>query len=140
MELTRRLGDRDILTDLRRLRTGGGWATGAGNGAVGEHDLLGPRHTDTDPNGPAEGAIIVGDATPQWGILLHPAAAGYAMVTSATTWLIDQTPDWTGLHTYYDGLRAEFRACHFSMPESHGFGGTTYIAPCAGLRSYLVIA
>lgn len=36
-------------------------------------------------------------------------------------------------------VRGELRASHFSMGEVHGLGGTTYIAPCAGLKNALTI-
>jgi hypothetical protein len=97
--LKRQLGTKDILTDLRRINTG----AGAGSGSVKPHAVLGPKHSDSDTANPAEGAMILGDSTPEWNILLHPAAAGYALVTGATTFAWDQTPTWTGSHTWNAG-------------------------------------
>jgi len=51
----------------------------------------------------AQGDLIVADATPEWSILTLGAAAGYAFVTTATTAAWDQTPTWTGLHTFNAG-------------------------------------
>ena len=131
MPLPRKLGEKDILTDLRRIKTGLGVSTGG----TSAHPLLGPMHTDTTTSGPDEGAMILADSTPEWNILLHPRAAGYALVTDATTWLIDQTPLWTGVHTFGVGKLGESLAWHCSMNEGHGLGGIVVVAPCASLRS-----
>lgn len=52
----------------------------------------------------AQGDIIIADATPEWSILTRGAAAGYALVTTATTAVWDQTPAWTGLHSFAAGV------------------------------------
>ena len=71
---------------------------------------------------------------------------------------VDLNDDWSGLEFEDAQLRvdedeefvwlqkhifrkacAELRASHFAMGEAHGLGGTTYIAPCGGLRSALMI-
>jgi hypothetical protein len=60
--------------------------------------------TTTLPLAPvAQGDLIIADATPAWSILTLGAAAGYALVSTATTAEWDQTPTWTGLHTFNDG-------------------------------------
>ena len=95
-----KLGEKGLLEEARRLNRGGG---GSG-GNTKPHALLGtPTHNDTVSATPSEGALVLANSTPDWDILSHPAAAGYAMVTDATTWTIDQTPTWTGDHTWDDG-------------------------------------
>lgn len=147
------LGTADINTDRRRLATGTG---SGGGGNVRAHRLLGAQHSDTEEGHASEGSMILGNSDGMWDELIHPDATGYALVTDATTWTIDQTPVWTGRHAWNDGsvvrayvdedgesvfrrTRTELQASHFAMGESHGLGGTTYIAPCAGLRAPLVI-
>ncbi len=73
-------------------------------GPMGPHDLLdGHVHVDTVAAAPLQGALVTGDATPEWDRLVHPAAAGYALTTTATDTVWDQTPDWSGLHTFDAG-------------------------------------
>jgi len=60
--------------------------------------------TTTLPLAPvAQGDLIIADATPAWSILTLGAAAGYALVSTATTAAWNQTPIWTGLHTFNAG-------------------------------------
>lgn len=113
MPLRERLAQKQIHYDARRLRT---ILSGAG-GAAAPHTLLGVVHSDTAVSAPVEGALVLADATPEWNILLHPSAEGYAMVTDATTWLIDQTPVWTGDHTWDDG-DGDSPATHW-IPENN---------------------
>lgn len=94
------LARKGIHEDKRRLRS---MPSGAGPGAVAPHSLLGSVHKDTVIAAVVEGAMVLGDDTPDWNILLHPTAAGYALVTGATTFAWDQTPTWTGDHTWDDG-------------------------------------
>ncbi len=100
MPLKEQIGKKKFLTDARRLATAMGVAAAGGTTP---HNLLGNYHTDTETNAPSEGALVLANATSKWDVLLHPDAAGYAMVTDATTWLADQTPTWTGTHTWDDG-------------------------------------
>ncbi len=73
-------------------------------GPMGPHDLLdGHVHVDTVATAPLEGALVVADATPEWDRLVHPGVAGYALISDANTVVWDQTPTWTGLHTYDAG-------------------------------------
>jgi hypothetical protein len=51
----------------------------------------------------AQGDIIIADGTPAWSILTLGAAAGYALISTASTAAWDQTPTWTGDHTWDDG-------------------------------------
>lgn len=52
----------------------------------------------------AVGDTIIATAGPLWNILTTPGAAGYARVSTATTEAWDQTPAWTGDHTWDDGV------------------------------------
>jgi len=52
----------------------------------------------------AQGDLIIANATPAWSILALGAGAGYALVSTATTAAWDQTPTWTGLHTFGAGI------------------------------------
>lgn len=52
----------------------------------------------------AEGSLVISDATLKYIELLHSGAAGYALITDATTADWDQTPLWTGSHTWDDGV------------------------------------
>jgi hypothetical protein len=55
----------------------------------------------TSPIAPvAQGDLIIADGTPAWSVLTLGAAAGYALVTTATTAVWDQTPTWTGDHSW----------------------------------------
>lgn len=69
----------------------------------------GTRYVPTDPGEDlpippvAQGDMLVADATPAWSILTLAAAAGYALVSTATTVAWDQTPAWSGLHTFGAG-------------------------------------
>jgi hypothetical protein len=68
------------------------------------HPLLGAVHTDTEViTPPDEGSLVLANDTPVWDVLLHNDTAGCAMVSDATTWTMDQTPTWTGDHTWDDG-------------------------------------
>lgn len=74
------------------------------SGAAFPHTLLNAvAHTDTATQAVTQGSIIYGDATPEWNELVHPGAAGYAFTTDATDVMWDQTPTWTGLHTFNAG-------------------------------------
>jgi hypothetical protein len=92
------LGWKGIHHDARRLRS-----VPHGRGGIGPHALLGNVHNDTAVAAPVRGAMVLADSTPEWNILLHPAGAGYALVTDATDVTWDQTPTWTGDHTWDDG-------------------------------------
>lgn len=52
----------------------------------------------------AQGDMIVADATSEWGRLALAGGAGYALVSTAATVEWDQTPTWTGLHTFAAGI------------------------------------
>jgi hypothetical protein len=91
-----RLAQKQIHWDAKRLRTINAGAAGG----TGPHALLGNIHNDTAVAAPVQGAMVLADDTPEWNILLHPAAAGYALVTDGTDVAWDQTPVWTGLHTF----------------------------------------
>lgn len=67
------------------------------------HNLLSATHPDTVVQAPSVGSLIYGDNTPDWNELVHPGAAGYAFITTATQVVWDQTPAWTGLHTFGAG-------------------------------------
>lgn len=101
MPVRERFGRKQFHYDLRRAKTGIGVASTGGGG--GSHNLLSVPHADTEIVAPSEGALVLANVTPKWDLLAHPHAAGYAMVTDATTWLIDQTPTWTGRHSWSDG-------------------------------------
>ena len=63
------------------------------------------KATATLPIAPAaQGDMLIADATPEWSILTLGAGAGYALVSTATTAEWDQTPVWTGNHTWDDGV------------------------------------
>jgi hypothetical protein len=98
LEFDMEFGDHTVESDFLGPAPGG-----AGGGMV-EHVLLSsPYHTDADEYTVTEGALIVGDATPEWNGLAAAGAAGYALVSTATTLVWDQTPNWTGLHTFEAG-------------------------------------
>lgn len=67
------------------------------------HNLLSAQHGDTVVQAVSRGSLVYGDATPAWNELVHPAAAGYALTTTATDVAWDQTPTWTGNHAWDDG-------------------------------------
>lgn len=56
-----------------------------------------------DIAGYAEGSLIIGGAA-DWEALAEPGATGYALVSDGTTFAWDQTPAWTGLHTFAAGI------------------------------------
>jgi hypothetical protein len=69
--------------------------------------------TTTVPLAPvAQGDLIIADGTPAWSILTLGAAAGYALVSTATSAAWSQTPTWTGDHTWDDGS-GDSPACRF---------------------------
>jgi hypothetical protein len=92
----------DHTVDSDNLGGGGGYP-GSSRSPPLPHALLGTFHSDTSASAPVEGDLVLADATPEWAALTHPNAAGYALVTNATTWTEDQTPTWTGSHTWDDG-------------------------------------
>jgi hypothetical protein len=92
-------GDHTVESDYLGPSPG----TGGGGGMVDHILLSSPYHSDTTEATVSRGAMIIGDSTPLWGALAHPAAAGYALTTTATDTGWDQTPDWTGLHTFGAG-------------------------------------
>lgn len=55
----------------------------------------------------AIGDTLLATAGPLWDILTTPSAAGYARVSTATTEAWNQTPVWTGLHTFNVSLVAQ---------------------------------
>ena len=69
------------------------------------HNLLSATHGDTVTNTVARGSLVFGnaDGTPAWDELTHPGGAGYAFTTDANDVMWDQTPAWTGLHTFGAG-------------------------------------
>lgn len=67
------------------------------------HNLLSATHGDTVVQAPSIGSLVYGDNTPNWNELVHPGAAGYAFTTTLTQVVWDQTPAWTGLHTFGAG-------------------------------------
>lgn len=67
------------------------------------HTLLSATHGDTVTNTVARGSLVFGNATPAWDELTHPGGAGYALTTDANDVMWDQTPAWTGLHTFGAG-------------------------------------
>jgi len=138
MPVREQLGKKQIHYDAKRLRTALGVPSGAGSGGS-SHNLLSAVHLDTETAAPDEGALILANSTPTWDILTHNDTAGCALVTDATTWLIDQTPNWTGIHTFEVGKLGESLAWHCSMGEGHGIGGITVVAPCASLRTTIVV-
>lgn len=99
MPLPRKLGAKDIHTDLLRITT----SAGSSAGSVGKHALLGPHHDDVASGAPTVGAMIRGNSTPRWSVLMHPGTGGYALVTGATLFTWDQTPTWTGEHDFGAG-------------------------------------
>ena len=94
-----RLAKKGIHEDARRLRS---IPRGKGGG-VAPHSLLGSVHRDTEVAAAVQGAMVLANSTPEWGILLHPGIAGEALVTDATDVAWDRTPIWTGAHTWDDG-------------------------------------
>jgi len=58
----------------------------------------------TDLDSYAEGRMIIGGAASDWTVLAPPAAAGYALVSGATSFAWNQTPAWTGRHSFADGI------------------------------------
>lgn len=80
------------------------WQLIGGGGLIAAHTLLNDAwHTDTVTQTVTRGSLVYGNATPKWDELAHPAAAGYALTTDATDVAWDQTPTWTGSHTFDDG-------------------------------------
>jgi hypothetical protein len=67
------------------------------------HDLLSATHSDTNAQAVTRGSLVYGNATPAWDELTHPGGAGWAFTTDATDVMWDQTPTWTGSHTWDDG-------------------------------------
>ncbi len=61
-------------------------------------------HTDSALFVVIEGALALGNNTPLWDGLPPPGAAGYALVSTAPTLVWDQTPSWTGEHSFVDGI------------------------------------
>ncbi len=68
------------------------------------HNILSSQHGDTLAAAVSQGSLIYGNVTPRWAELTHPGGAGYAFTTTATDVLWDQTPTWTGDHTWDDGV------------------------------------
>ncbi len=95
-----RLAQKGIHEDARRLRS---MPRGRGGG-VAPHHLLGQFHSDAEIAAPVQGAMILANATPNWDILLHPTATGYALVTDATDVAWDIDPEWRGRHSWHDGV------------------------------------
>lgn len=61
------------------------------------------------------GALIIGDAVPTWTVTAHPGGAGYALTTDANDTIWDQTPTWTGRHTFNAGIE---------LPDTQSIGIT----------------
>lgn len=59
-----------------------------GGGGVAFHNLLSATHTDTLASAVSRGSIIVGNNTPAYAELVHPAAAGHILTTDVndTLW------------------------------------------------------
>ena len=71
----------------------------------GPHALLDSvAHNDTVTNAPTRGSLVLANATPAWDELVHPGGTGYALTTDANDVVWDQTPTWTGNHTFNAGL------------------------------------
>jgi hypothetical protein len=68
------------------------------------HDLLSLQHGDTLAAAVSRGSLIYGNASPAWAELVHPAAAGYALATTALDIAFNQTPTWAGRHTFNAGI------------------------------------
>lgn len=68
------------------------------------HTILGVYHSDTTTDTVSRGSLIYGNSTPLWDELTHPGGAGYALTTDANDVLWDQTPTWTGRHTFNAGI------------------------------------
>lgn len=71
------------------------------------HNLLSATHGDTVVQGVTRGSLIYGNSTPKWDELVHPGGAGYAFTTTATDVAWDQTPNWTGDHTWTSAVSAK---------------------------------
>jgi len=138
MPVREQLGKKQIHYDAKRLRTALGVPSGIGSGGT-AHNLLSAVHLDTETAAPDEGALILANSTSLWDILLHPGVSGVALVTDDTTWTADITPLWEGIHTFGVGKLGESLAWHCSMGEGHGIGGITVVAPCASLRTTIVV-
>ncbi len=59
-----------------------------------------------DIAGYAQGSIIIGGAA-DWEALVHPGAAGYALISDATELVWDLTPNWLGDHTWTSATAAK---------------------------------
>jgi hypothetical protein len=137
MPIRNPLGRKTIQWDARRLRTALGVA---GSGGGGSHPLLGAVHSDTETvTPPDEGSLVLANSDFLWDVLLHNDTRGCALVSSATTWTMDQAPFWTGIHTFEVGKAGESLAWHCAMNEGHGLGGITVVAPSASLRSTITV-
>ncbi len=100
-ELILELGDHTVESDII---SGGPGSPGGTRAPPLPHSILNDAfHSDAADHTAAEGDLIVANSDDKWDGLTHPDAAGHALVTSATTWTIDQTPTWTGNHTWDDG-------------------------------------
>ena len=137
MPIREQFGRKQFHWDLKRLRTALGVAA-TGGGTL--HPLLGATHIDTvTATPPDEGSLVLANSDFLWDVLLHNDTRGCALVTTVATWEIDQTPNWTGIHTFEVGKLGESLAWHCSMEEAHGIGGQTVVAPCASLRTTIVV-
>lgn len=76
------------------------------SGAAVAHTILDGSvvHTDSALYVVVEGALAIGNNTPAWDGLPPPIAAGYALVSDGTTFAWDQTPSWSGEHSFVDGI------------------------------------
>jgi len=76
-----------------------------GSVSPGVHNLLDSTvHGDTVTQAPSQGSFVKGTAAGAWDELVHPGGAGYALITDANDVLWDQTPVWTGAHTFNAGV------------------------------------
>jgi len=95
------LARKNITADAKRLATLLRAATNVGSSVskAKRHDFLSYEHEDTVEQSPTRGDIVVANSTPAWAALAHPGA-GYALIPDANDITWDQTPTWTGLHTW----------------------------------------
>jgi len=143
--LKEHLGARKFHVDAARLST---VLEIASSGAGAPHQLLGSsRHRDTENAAAGEGSLILGNSSDVWDVLTHPDAAGYAMVTDGTTWTIDQTPTWTGLHTFNADLELAEYVHHIGDADTWlrfqddqldvNIGGVEFITSVEGGTDYI---
>jgi len=90
------------------------WQYIAGGSGAASHQILSSTHLDSTAAAVQRGDLMSGQgtATITWQRLAHPGAAGYALTTDADDVVWDQTPTWTGDHTWDDDA-GDSPAIHF---------------------------